>query len=167
MPYFVLFESSRQLWDKLYSCNWKLLLYLKADDKQKFKNAEIEIIKKHESIHTETGLNVMIYCYWALVYVDGILPKGPYHDCAWQIGPFWHDTLDVSSEHKVIVSGKAHDSVDIERHQGDMIDRLYSAIVHHVYLCGCMYMGICTASDSDRYKNIKLMKARLCWSVIH
>ena len=28
--------------------------------------------------------------------IDGILPKGPYLPClAWQIGPFWQDTLDM------------------------------------------------------------------------
>ena len=32
-------------------------------------------------------------------YVEGILPKGPTrHAYAWQIGPFWQDTLDVMYE---------------------------------------------------------------------
>ena len=31
-------------------------------------------------------------------YIDGILPKDPTrHAYAWQIGPFWQDTLDMSS----------------------------------------------------------------------
>ena len=33
--------------------------------------------------------------YWEL-YIDAILPKGPHcHAYAWQIGPFWQDTLDI------------------------------------------------------------------------
>ena len=32
-------------------------------------------------------------CQLRITHIDGILPKGPY---AWQIGPFWQDTLDIS-----------------------------------------------------------------------
>ena len=42
--------------------------------------------------------------YIAIVsYIEGILPKGPFHHAyAWQIGPFWQDTLGMSTVAKEV-----------------------------------------------------------------
>ena len=47
-----------------------------------------------------TAIQEMIKFEWyessKTIHVDGILPRGPYsHAYAWQMGPFWQDTLDV------------------------------------------------------------------------
>ena len=39
--------------------------------------------------------------------IDGILPKGPY---AWQIGPFWQDTLDMWSPLDATLAGGIGDT---------------------------------------------------------
>ena len=38
------------------------------------------------------------YVWFSAVDIEGILQKGPTrHAYAWQIGPFWQDTLDIWS----------------------------------------------------------------------
>ena len=41
-------------------------------------------------------VNLALQTKWPKTQIDGILPKGPTrHAYAWQIGPFWQDTLEM------------------------------------------------------------------------
>ena len=58
----------------------------------------VSVIASYVSIVMETVQLITVHSIKLFMFCDieGILPKGPTrHAYAWQIGPFWQDTLDI------------------------------------------------------------------------
>ena len=63
-------------------------------------------------------------------HIKGLLPKGPYtrHAYAWQIGPFWQDTLDMLKSKACIKDKLTEKWTFMEAYQR------HAAVIENVFL---------------------------------